>query len=119
MKSFVSVLVLLLFNHTVGAETAWEIYLAYPSAGNAKPVTAVTYSNPKSNALGYVETDLVILQNQVNAGDIESLRLAFRLRSQADGGLLEDLTALIGHSIRINPVLFLNVVNEVRPHNAE
>jgi hypothetical protein len=102
------VLVLLPFSSSALAQTAWERYLDEPNAGNAGLVTTLAYSQPREG--GYDAGDLEILKLQVLAGDPSAYALAFRLRSQADGGLAEDLGAILASAIRPHPEFFLRQV---------
>jgi hypothetical protein len=57
--------------------------------------------------LGLFYTNSQILERQVISGDVESVRLAFRLFSITDSAYTEELDILLGKLIRINPNLFL------------
>ncbi|WP_124950084.1 hypothetical protein [Sulfuriferula thiophila] len=111
MRTRVLLLLLITFlPASVLAATPWEQYLDFPSAQNAKQVHSLTYSKGAASFGNYNGGDLQILALQVYAGDRESLRLAIRLKGQSDGGLAEDLTAIVGHVIRIHPQLFLEEI---------
>jgi len=109
------ILILLIFTSSNAlSETLWEEYLALPNDLNAEVVEVIEYSEgaiPEN--YGYWAPDLLILQNQVNSGSENSLRLAIRLMLLSDGGLREDLTALIARSIRIDPLQFLEVTEQL------
>jgi hypothetical protein len=90
------------------ATTPWENYLAEPTPYNASQVKAIGYSHPVQG--GYDATDLEILKVQVVAADQAAFRLAYRLYKQSDGGLAEDLGAILADSIRPNPGFFLRQV---------
>ncbi len=107
-------LLLLFIARPSWAKTPWEVYLGYPTPQNASRVTKIEYS-PKAipENYGYWAPDLEILKNQILGGDSESFRLAFRLLRTSDGGLLEDLTAILSHTIRPRPELFLREVLEL------
>ena len=93
------------------AGTPWENYVDHPSPQNAKVVKVLSYSKVEagmSERHGETwEADLGILENQVAAGDVQALRLAFRLLSDADGAMAEALSQIIGRSIRPFPAQFL------------
>ncbi len=116
---------LLLFNSTVqgtGAdwgevETALKAYVNYPSSENANRVTNALpkehapwgESSPSSPASQYIYEGhrFSMLEHQVGAAHVESVRLAFRLFSISDGGFTEDLQIVLGKLIRPSPKLFL------------
>ena len=56
-----------------------------------------------------------MLERQVISSHQPSVRLAFRLRSFADGGFSEDISILLGQLIRINPTLFLSELVIAKP----
>ncbi|EAR07349.1 hypothetical protein [Reinekea blandensis] len=96
------------------SETLWEKYLALPNDLNAEVVEVIEYSEGAiPEGYRYWIPDLLILQNQVNSGSKDSLCLAIRLMLSSDGGLREDLIALIARSIRINPSQFLTVTEQI------
>jgi hypothetical protein len=90
------------------ATTPWENYLAEPTPSNAAKVEAIGYSNPVRG--DYDATDLEILRVQVVAADQAAFRLTYRLYEQSEGGLAEDLGAILADSIRPNPGFFLRQV---------
>ncbi len=98
---------MLFWLHTACAETEWEKYLANPTPQQAARVNKVEASD-KNEAGG--DDELQILQNQVLAQDGQAFRLAYRLYQSADGGLAEDLGALLARSIRVHPQFFLKQV---------
>src|SRR5262245_50241007 len=85
------------------AQTTWERYVQLPSPENADAVTEIAYS-PNSSL---ESSGIWILESQVTSGDVSSLRLAFKLSKQADGGTLHDLFVAIARSIRPHPETFL------------
>src|SRR5688572_22313733 len=89
------------------AQTAWERYVQLPSPQNADAVTEIAYS--PNSSLEY--SGIAILESQVASGDVNSLRLAFRLSKQADGGGLHDLFVAIARAIRPHPETFLAELN--------
>ena len=107
MKVFVALCVFA-YSHFACAETEWEKYLAYPTSQQAVHVNKIEHSFAKDEAGG--DQELQILQNQVLAQDAQAFRLAYRLYQSADGGLAEDLGALLARTIRVNPLFFLRQV---------
>jgi len=98
------------------AETPWEAYLAFPTPENASRVNRIEYTpGAISEKYGYWALDLGILRNQVLGGDREAFRLAYRLRQNADGGLLEELTMVLSRVIRTRPDFFLEEMSTLRP----
>ena len=91
--------------------TPWERYLDEPTPANAAAVRKIEYSPGRIPRGGYDFGDLSILQNQVLAADPQAFRLAWRLYQASDGGLLEDLGAMLGHVIRPHPAFFLAEVD--------
>ena len=106
MRTFCGLL-LLFWLHSACAETEWEKYLANPTPQQAARVTKVEASD-KGDAGG--DDELQILQNQVLAQDSQAFRLAYRLYQSSDGGLAEDLGALLARTIRPHPQFFLQQV---------
>ena len=103
----------------VNAKTPWESYLDVPSAENAKNVSSIEYTEgaiPKG--YGYWAPDLEILKNQVIAGDRDAFRLTYKLMSESDGGLLEELVAILASSIRPQPEVFLREIGFLNPSEA-
>ena len=90
------------------AATPWESYLGEPSPTNAQRVTSISYTTPVQG--GYDANDLEILKLQVIAGDAQAFRLGYRLYKSSDGGLAEDLAAILVSGIRPNPRFFLQQV---------
>jgi len=110
------VIVSLLFTSSVDAQTSWEIYLNLPNPENAIKVTSIEYSeNAIPELYGYLATDLDILKIQVLSGDKEAFLLTYRLRNSADGGLREDLTAILASSIRSQTKVFLTEIKALNP----
>ncbi len=91
--------------------TPWEQYLSQPTSQNAKAVTQIAYSQGSVEP-DQSESDLDLLAVQVVSSDLEAVRLAFRLRSRADGHLGEIIDIMLGRLIRINPRLFLTTLHE-------
>lgn len=92
----------------VHAKTSWEEYLDLPSENNAKRVTNITYSAASTEiSKKHISRDLKILGTQIISGDRAAFQLAFQLREKTDGGLLEDLDAMLGHAVRPYPMLLL------------
>src|SRR5262245_63430521 len=85
--------------------TPWEMYMESPTPAHAAQVAARTYrTDPSENAR---EMDLGLLGVQVQAGDREAIRLAFRLLPRSDGSEAELLCVILGRLIRSQPELFL------------
>ena len=121
----IAAFLLLLISSTVqGSETDWieveaalKAYVNYPSsenanrAANALPTEHAPWgeSSPSSNASKYIYEghQFSMLEHQVGAGHVESIRLAFKLFSISDGGFTQDLQIMLGKLIRPNPKLFL------------
>ncbi len=122
MRIGITVLAAFLFlvSSTSWAETPWEEYLNNPTSDNAIRVNRVEYTTGKiPRNYGYWEPDLDILRNQVLGGDSEAFRLAFRLLRNSDGGLREELTAILSHSIRPHPQFFLAQMSDLKPNETE
>ncbi len=94
---------------SASAQTPWEAYLALPSPANARRVERASYSDSAA-ALGQLEQDLEVVAVQMQAGDRDAVRLAFRLLPGADGDFAETLEIMLGRLIRIHPALFLEEV---------
>ena len=90
------------------AETPWERYLDEPSPFNASMVRSISYSTPVQG--NYNSDDLEILHLQVLGADPQAFRLAYRLYKLSDGGLAEELGAILASSVRPNPKFFLQQV---------
>ena len=99
---------LVFFASSANAATPWEDYLDEPTSANAALVTDISYS--AAVAGGYYAHDLAILNIQVLAADPQAFRLAFRLYEKSDGGLAEELGAILAGVIRANPEFFLRQV---------
>ena len=117
MKTIILIVLFIIFPVCpLFCETAWESYLSYPTPERASKVSQIEYSPGSYVEEGdYYSPDLEVLQNQVLAGDSESFRLVFRLMEKANGGLLEDLTVILSHTIRARPEFFLNELSELQP----
>ncbi len=122
MRTNIIILSALLFfiSSTSWAETPWEVYLNNPTSDNAIRVNRVEYTTGEiPRNYGYWEPDLHILRNQVMGGDAEAFRLAFRILRNSDGGLREELTAILSHSIRSHPQFFLAQMSDLKPNETE
>ena len=93
--------------------TAWERYLDRPTSENAQAVRNISYTE-KSETRERLYDDLALLAVQIVSSNHESVRLAYRLRSRADGHLAETIDVMLGRLIRVNPHLFLTVLEEYR-----
>ena len=103
----------------------FEAYVQYPNKTNAQkliqilPEKHVSYTNnsEEQKALSFINDreQLGMLERQVISKDPPAVRLAFRLRSIADGGFAEDLDIMLGQLIRIDPVLFLTELENASP----
>jgi len=100
MKYFV--LLTLFISNLAISSNAWENYLNLPSSENA----ALVVLSP-ANTLN--ERDLEILNVQVLSGDLEALKLAFRLKEwlKLAAATSEGLSKIIGRSVRSFPEKFL------------
>jgi hypothetical protein len=103
------------FATAASAQTPWEKYLDLPTPENARKVQSASYSDSSADHDRLYE-DLDLLEVQMDAGDREAVRLAFRLYSEADGHYAETLDIMLGRLVRINPTLFLEEVQY--QHNA-
>lgn len=117
MKKYtLSILLLFIACNYASAKTPWESYLTLPIPERASKVFNIEYTpGAIPENYGYRATDLSILRNQVLACDGESFKLAYRLIESTDGGLLEDLTAILGHTIRAHPDFFLKEMSGLKP----
>jgi hypothetical protein len=119
MKISVIIFIILFGTCFVFAETPWEAYLSLPTPENASRVNKIEYTpGAIPEKYGYWAPHLDILRDQILGGDRESFRLAYRLRQHADGGLLEDLTMVLGQAIRSRPEFFLEEMSALRPNHA-
>jgi len=103
---------LLLVTTSALAKTPWETYLDEPSSRNAAHVESIAYSTPVEG--GYDSDDLAILHLQVLAADPAAFQLADRLREKSDGGLAEELSAILASAIRPHPEFFLDQVRALK-----
>jgi len=111
-----SILLLFIAGASASAKTPWESYLTLPIPERASKVARIEYTpGAIPENYGYWGPDLDILRNQVLACDRESFRLTYRLIVNADGGLLEDLSAILSHTIRVHPEFFLKEMYELNP----
>ena len=121
---FIALLLLLLSPACFAKENDWEDveaalreYVDYPSSENANnavkalPLEHAPWGNSspayRSSRFMYENRQFSMLSHQVAAGHEESVRLAFRLFSIADGAFVEDLQIILGALIRAEPQLFL------------
>ena len=112
MGRLAGTLAILVVSGAVALEpTPWERYLSQPTPENAKRVTRIAYSGDQLDP-GQTEIDLQLLAVQVVSSDTQAVRLAFRLRSQADGHLGETIDIVLGRLIRVNPNLFLTALRD-------
>ena len=88
------------------AQTDWERYVQVPSSENAARVQSSSYSDRASSRERLYE-DLAVLEVEVRSGDIEAVRLAFRLLGESDGHVAEALCAILTRLIRSDPQVFL------------
>ena len=99
------------------AGTPWGNYLSLPNSGNATKVLNIEYTpGTIPENYGYRSPDLAILRNQVLAGDKEAIKLTYRLIQKSDGGLLEDLIAILSSTIRARPEFFLIEMSKINPN---
>lgn len=96
---------------------AWPNYQSTPTSDNAYKVYVLLplelYQEVKINTRIF-EDSLTILEKQVLLCDTNSIKLAFRLHTIADGSFGETLDITLGKLIRINPTLFLMLLQEHR-----
>jgi len=69
----------------------------------------------ETNEFIYNYNQFGMLERQVISSHKLSVRLAFKLRSFADGAFSEDISILLGTLIRINPELFLLELEKAQP----
>lgn len=131
MKTTFCVALFLMFLGVVRASTpraidwdaihgAFAAYCDYPSDKNAVkvigllPDSGIQYSGAKQehDTIDFVYSNLVMVERQVLSRDPNAVRLAFRLKTIADGAFAEDLDVLLGRLIRIDPTLFLQQLKE-------
>ncbi len=106
-----SVLSVLVFVVSAWAETPWESYLAHPVPENADRVAEISYTEGKYD-LTRIDQDLMLLEVQMVAADSSAVDLAFRLK--ADGYVGQTVSEMLGSLIRVNPRLFLQVLQRNR-----
>ncbi|NQZ24683.1 MAG: hypothetical protein HRT53_21925 [Colwellia sp.] len=89
-------------SNLVVASDAWKNYLNLPTPENA----ALVILSPGSDQ---IEEGLDILEIQVFAGDLEAIKLAFRLKKwmNLSAAISEGLSVIVGRSIRSFPEKFL------------
>jgi hypothetical protein len=95
--------------YAAGSMTAWEEYLQKPTPERAARIRAISYSAAAVRA-EQQEMDLMLLEVQVLARDMEAVRLALRLRPAVDGHFAEMIDIMLGRLIRIDAALFLREV---------
>ena len=79
-------------------------------------VASIGYSESAiPEGYGYWAPDLKILKIQVLSGDREAFLLTYKLMSSSDGGLLEELIAILASSIRPQPEVFLIEMGALNP----
>jgi hypothetical protein len=78
------------------------------------PNGSVEYSGAKQehDTIDFIYDNLGMLKRQVLSRDPNAVRLAFRLKTIADGAFAEDLDILLGRLIRIDPTLFVRQLKE-------
>jgi hypothetical protein len=99
---------------------AFTVYCHYPSDKNAievmrsVPNGSVEYSGAEQehDTIDFIYDNLGMLKRQVLSRDPNAVRLAFRLKTIADGAFAEDLDILLGRLIRIDPTLFVRQLKE-------
>ena len=104
---------------------AFKTYADYPSSENALkiieilPDSNITYTGSKQEkeTLDFIYNwaQFRMLERQVFSRDRSAVKLAFKLRSIADGGFSEDLNIMLGTLIRIDPELFLEELKNAKP----
>ena len=97
--------------------SSFENYSNYPTPENANKVISLlpkerinyTGTSEEKEMLEFIysRNQFGMLERQVISGEKEAIRLAYGLKSIADGAFSEDLSILLGKLIRINPKLFL------------
>lgn len=110
-------LISFMISFSATSDTLWEKYILSPTSENAAKVFKLEYTKgaiPEN--YGYWYPHLEILEKKVLEGDREAFLLAYRLREQSDGGLLQDFTTILGRAIRPHTLLFLNVLSKLNPH---
>ena len=97
---------------------AYDKYSAYPTSENAKVVLDLfplestnTEKGNREHGLDHIflSDNFMILENEILAGERNSVEIAFRLLICSDAGYSERLYLTIGKLIRINPRLFIEV----------
>jgi len=106
-------------------QEAFKTYAEYPSSENAMkiveilPDSHVAYNGSKQEkeALDFIYNweQFRMLERQVFSRDRVAVKLAFKLRSIADGGFSEDLDIMLGTLVRIDPKLFLEELSSAKP----
>ncbi len=100
---------------------AWKAYIAHPTSANALRIARtlpypnhVAYSNStdEQEALDTMEKGFLTLHGRTVAGDSQSVRLAFRLFSVTDGDYSEGLDWILGETVRTQPIMFLDQLNQ-------
>jgi len=57
------------------------------------------------------------MKNQVHAGDREAFQLTYKLLVVSDGGLREELIAILASSVRSQPEMFLTEISLIQPND--
>ncbi len=89
-----------------GIHQAFAAYDEYPSSANAMkvmsllPESDVKYTNERkeNEAIQFVYQNVGMLERQVISRDPDAVKLAFKLRTIADGAFAEDLDIVLGRS---------------------
>ena len=100
---------------------ATEVYFLYPSAENA---TSLYEALPKVHVRGkdrkggfivannQIYLNLPLLSELLLKGDRQSMKIAVRLWTMADGGYADELSGMLGQLIRVDPKLFLVEISD-------
>ena len=104
---------------------AFERYVNLPTPLNAEEVCKLLPSRNQFACSGEKEEratreylysfyQIGMLDRQVISRDRSAVRLAFQLKAIADGAFAEELDIILGKLIRIDPLLFLEELNNTR-----
>lgn len=102
---------------------AYKTFRANPDSRNASAVTGLLPKRlnlplPKTRdeqrCWYYIADHLEVLSKKVQAGDVEAVRLAFRLMAISDGHMSEELDIMLGKLAIPHPRLFLKLLAENR-----
>jgi len=103
------------------ALAAFDVYLEFPSPANAKAIVELLPNKKPVNVIGGTSQALEyiisgenygILAKEAIAGDKCSVEVLFRLLNLTDGFATEIVLGTLGTVVRMNPRLFLKVLNE-------